>query len=240
MIDTTKPTHEKAMQSSESQGAMAPKNKTNRKNTAGLLFGLGLAVVVAGLPSCSYFNKKDKSDKETETYQACTSIADYRDYMKTYGNSGKYYKEAKNTVDRYVADSITKAESRERSLRKAEAEERENEFYGNCTTIAGCDKYLKEYPHGKYVEEVKAKKKELEKAADDKAKKQEDEMYNKCTTIAACDAYLKAYPQGRYLSAVKKKKAELEKKEADKKKNTNPAKVKKVDTGDKKVKVKKN
>ena len=87
---------------------------------------------------------------------------------------------------------------------------------------------------------MKAKKKELEKAADDKAKKQEDEMYNKCTTIAACDAYLKAYPQGRYLSAVKKKKAELEKKEADKKKNTNPAKVKKVDTGNKKVKVKKN
>lgn len=191
-------------------------NTTNRKLKTGLVLGLGLAVAVAGLSSCGgfSFNKdKNKSDADTEAYQACTSVADYRAYMNTYGTSGKFYKDAKNVVDRYVADSITKAQSRERANQKAEAEEREAEFFNNCTSIAACDKYLKEYPRGKYVDEVKAIKKELEKAADDKAKKVEDEMYNKCTTVAACDAYLKTYPQGRYVSAVKKKKAELEKKE---------------------------
>ena len=205
-------------------------NTTNRKSKVSLLLGLGLglAVVITGLSSCG------NSDKETEVYNACFSIADYRAYMNTYGSKGKYYKDAKNVVDRYVADSVEKAQTRERKWKREEAED---ECFKNCTTVAGCETYLKEYPQGKYVEAVIAKQKELEEA-NEKALKQENEMYSKCTTIAGCESYLKAYPQGRFVTEVQKMKAELEMKgqgNSGKKLTIKPDKKE----GDKKVGIKK-
>ena len=174
----------------------------NRKGNIGLLLGLGLsmAIVISGLSSCG--PKGNTKDKETAAYEACSSVSDYRGYINTYGTTGKYYKEAKNVVDRYVADSIDKAKTRDRKLQREEAEE---ECYKLCTTIEGCDNYLNRYPQGEYVEQVKAKKAELEKALG-----QEELMFAKCSTIEACAAYLKEYPKGKYVDQVKAKKAELE------------------------------
>lgn len=210
------------------QGECAPKNTTNRKNKASLLLGLGLgvAVMVAGLSSCGGGNKGN--DADTQAYKACSSVADYRAYMKNYGANGKFYKEAKNVVERYMADSAVKAEkafakeqAQERAEARAEAERKEDASYKNCTTVAACDAYLRAYPQGRYVDEVKAKKRELERKEAEQAQKKEDELYRNCTTIAGCDAYLRAYPQGKYVTEVKKKKAELEKKG-----NSQPNKVK--------------
>lgn len=210
------------------QGATAPKNSTNRKNKANLLLGLGLgvAVMVGGLSSCGHFNfKSEDNDSDTQAYKACSSVADYRAYMKSYGTNGKYYMDAKNVVDRYVADSIDKAQkaqakeqAEERAEARAEAERQEDASYKNCTTISACNAYLNAYPNGRYVNEVKAKKSELEKKVKEaeQSEKNEDEFYKKCTTVAACDAYLKAYPNGRYVAAVNKKKAELQKNESTK------------------------
>lgn len=174
----------------------------NRKGNIGLLFGLGLsmAIVISGLSSCG--PKGTTKDKETAAYEACSSVSDYRGYINTYGTTGKYYKEAKNVVDRYVADSIEKAKTREHKIQREEAEE---ECYKQCTTIEACDNYLNRYPQGAYVEQVKAKKAELEKALG-----QEELMFAKCTTVEACAAYLKEYPKGKYVDKVKAKKAELE------------------------------
>ena len=193
--------------------------KETKKSKAGLMLGLGLgvAVVAAGFSSCGGTNNK-KSNEETEAYKACTSIADYRAYMNKYGTKGIHYNDAKNVVDRYVADSAEKAVARNKAIQKAEAEEREDEFYMNCTSLAGCKKYLEEYPRGKYVDEVKELKAEFEKQASVKADKAEEEAYKKCTTIAGCNSYLKSYPNGKYAGVVNKKKADLEKKEAEAKK----------------------
>jgi len=205
------------------------KQETKKSKTGLLLgLGLGLSVVVVGLSSCDRFMKNNKNNEETEAFNACISIADYRAYMKQYGPKGIHYSDAKNVVDRYVADSLEKSVAREKALRKAEAEEREDEFYMNCTTIAACDKYLKEYPRGRYVAEVEEIKADLEKQAAVKAEKEEEEAYKKCTTIEGCKNYLKAYPNGKYASVVKKKKAELEKKEADAKKKETTTKKKEV------------
>ena len=92
----------------------------------------------------------------------------------------------------------------------AKAEKEEDMTFEKCTTIAVCNSYLKTYPQGRYVDEVKAKKAELEKKEQLEAEKKEDEAYRKCTTVAACDSYLKAYPKGRYVQEVKAKKTELE------------------------------
>ncbi len=213
------------------QGVSASKNTTCRRNKASLLLGLGLgiAVVVASLPSCGGTNNDNDSD--TQAYKACTSVADYRAYMKSFGSNGKYYKDAKNVVDRYVADSTAKAQkahakeqAQERAEAKAEAERKEDVSYKNCTTVADCDAYLKAYPNGRYVEEVKAKRRELEKKETELAQKKEDALYKNCNTVADCDAYLKAYPQGRYVKDVIKKKAELEKKGNQKTNKVKPQK----------------
>ncbi len=197
--------------------------RETRKSKAGLLLGLGLgaAVMVAGFSSCDglFKNNKNNKNNEEEAYNACASIADYRAYMSKYGPQGIHYNDAKNVIDRYVADSLEKAVARNKALRKAEAEEEEDELFMNCTTIATCDKYLKEYPRGRYVSEVMEIKAELEKEAAAKAEKEEEEAYKKCTTIEGCKKYLKAYPNGKYVTAVNKKKAELEKKESEEKKN---------------------
>lgn len=51
------------------------------------------------------------------------------------------------------------------------AKKQEDEMYSKCTTIAACDSYLKAYPQGRYVSEVKKKKAELEKKEEEKSGK---------------------------------------------------------------------
>lgn len=109
-----------------------------------------------------------------------------------------------------VADSIAKVQE---ALAQAEAQKKEDEAYAKCTTIKGCDIYLKAYPKGRYVEEVKAKKAELEAQAAEEALKKEDAAYKKCTTIDACEAYLKAYPNGRFVEEVKAKLQKMKQKQ---------------------------
>ena len=109
-----------------------------------------------------------------------------------------------------VVDSIAKAQE---ALAQAEAQKKEDEAYANCTTIKECDIYLKAYPKGRYVEEVKAKKAELEAQAAEEALKKEGAAYKKCTTIDACEAYLKAYPNGRFVEEVKAKLQKMKQKQ---------------------------
>ena len=154
---------------------------------------LAAAVALALLLLLLLKPKKVALDPDMETYQTCQTVQDYRHYIAYYGQHAQYYAEAKDFIDRYVADSL-------QHVNDSLAERKEDELYRECNTIAGCDAYLKAYPQGKYLDEVKSKKAELE----------EDLAYDKCTTIEGCDAYLKAYPQGRYVTQVKTKKTELE------------------------------
>ena len=169
-----------------------------------LLFG----ALVALLVGCNSAPKQKESNKDNEAFEACFSISDYRAYMKTYGSGGIHYNEAKNIVERYVADSIVKAEAREKANEKAEAEEKENEMYNNCNTISACDKYLKAYPNGRYVREVEMLKTEMELDA------------------AKADA-----EKARLEAEKAKKEAEKAKKEAEtNQKKTDPKKVVKIKT----------
>ena len=47
----------------------------------------------------------------------------------------------------------------------SEEEQKEDAAFKDCSTIAACEDYLKTYPEGRYVEEVRAKKAELEAKA---------------------------------------------------------------------------
>lgn len=111
-------------------------------------------------------------DPDTETYQACQTVQDYRYYITYFGLHAEHYAEAKDFIDRYVADSLQRVkdslaqvEAQLLAQQQTEAEQAENEAYGKCTTVAACDRYLKNYPQGRYVQEVRTKKAQLEAQA---------------------------------------------------------------------------
>ena len=209
-----------------------PKSKT------GLWVALGLMAAAAVLLVLLLKPKKEEPipiiDYDTEAYQACYNVNDYRTYIAEYGRNAHHYSEAKQFVDNYVADSTAKvqqalAEEQARQQAEAdaqvqaEAEQKEDEAYKKCTSVAACNSYLKAYPQGKYVEEVKAKKANLEEKAQQQAsekaeaearaqaeaEKMEETAYKKCATIEDCDNYLKNYPDGRYATEVRGKRSLL-------------------------------
>ena len=159
------------------QTVAVQQDSPKRKSKAGLFIGLGIGVAAIVAAVVLLFLLMPSPD--TEAFQECSSVNDYRSYMQTYGSKGHHYDEAKAIVDKYMADSTEKALEQERARQraeaeraKAEAEQKENESYNKCTTIAACDSYLKTYPEGRYVSQVKAKKEELEqKAAQEAAAK---------------------------------------------------------------------
>ena len=174
----------------------------------GLWIGIAAAAVVALLVFLLWpKNEPTLTDPDTQAYEACQTVADYRTYMRDYGRNALHYAEAQQFVKDFVTDSTAKAV--------------EDAAYGQCTSVAACESYLQAYPQGRYVAEVQAKKAELESVAYDENLKKEEATYRKCTTIAACDSYLATYPKGRYVQEVKAKKAELEAEaEAEKKEET--------------------
>ena len=120
---------------------------------------IGLAIAAAAVAVLVFM---PKSSPDTNAYQACQTVEDYRAYLSVYGENAKHYSEAKSFVDQYVADSLE-----QESQRKAmeEAKKAEDAAYSACTTITACDSYLEKYPDGRYVTQVQNKKAELEKNA---------------------------------------------------------------------------
>ncbi len=162
----------------ESKAKDQPTPKTNNdkpKSKIWPLVGMGAAALLVVVLLVLLSKPKQEPvtvDPETEAYEACQTIADYRAFMSYYGRQAKHYADAKAVVDRYVEDSIAKvqqalAEEQARQQAEAErqaqieAEKAEDDAYKKCTTIKACDKYLKDYPNGRYSEQVKKKRQEL-------------------------------------------------------------------------------
>ena len=147
------------------------------KSKKGLWIGLGIAaaVILALLLLLKPKQKPTPSYPDTQAYEACQTVADYRAYISDYGRNSMHYADAKAFVDQYVADSIGQArqaqamadaaqkEEAERQA-QAKAKKKEDDAYKKCTTIAACEYYLKSYPQGRYEAEVSKKKTELEQA----------------------------------------------------------------------------
>ena len=161
---------------------------------------------------------------------------------KKYSEAKKYFNEAKDCPDSnklaadewigkcntkiHKAEQLAQQQAEAEQKAQAEAEKEEDAAYKKCTTIAACDSYLKMYPQGRYLTEVRAKKAELKKQeaeakAEREVEQKEKAAYDKCTTIMACENYLKTYPQGRYVEEVKAKKWELFQKARDEAKEEN-------------------
>lgn len=142
-------------------------DSTRGKSKKGLWIGLGVAAVAVLL--LLLIKPKEElvvADPDTESYKACQTVEDYRDYLSNFGRNAMHYSEAKAFVDQYIADSTAKAQhvlaQIEAQQKAAEAERKEDAAYKKCTTISACNSYLQNYPTGRYVTEVKKMKAELE------------------------------------------------------------------------------
>ena len=102
-----------------------------KSGKAGLWIFLAVlvAVIVGVMINAGVF--EPKVDQETEWYNNCRTVSDYRNYISYYGRSGKYYYEAQSFVSRYVTDSTNKAqkaaadaEARRQAEAKAEADQK--------------------------------------------------------------------------------------------------------------------
>jgi len=154
-----------------------PNDKPGNKKALWIGIGISAAVVVALLLLLIPKPAPTPTGPDTQAYEACQTVADYRTYISDYGRNSLHYADAKAFVDQYVADSIEQARQaqaladaaqKEEADRQAqaEAEKKEAAAYKKCTTIEGCNAYLKAYPKGRYVDDVNKTKAELEAQAE--------------------------------------------------------------------------
>lgn len=80
--------------------------------------------------------------------------------------------------------------------------------FEKCTTISACGYYLKNYPDGRYVEQVRQIRAELIKASINVAK--DDSIYNNCIAEEDFREYVKNNPYGRHIAQAKAMLAQLE------------------------------
>lgn len=202
------------------------KRATDKKPVSNWLPLLAVLLLVAvGLTFLLKDKKPVPVDHDTKAFEACQSVTDFRAYLAEYGPDALHYAEAKAFVENCEADSAQKALERKREAdakaAQTDLDNRERKAYEACTSIGACDRYLRVYPNGRYVTQVKTMKAQFEEQerdaeaeaqakAEAKSQQKEDEAYRRCSTIQACEEYLKDYPYGRYKADVQAKKSLLE------------------------------
>ena len=129
------------------------------------------------------------TDPDTQAYDSCQTVYDYRAYINQYGQEAKHYSEAQAYVEQWVADSIATADSLALVMQEAMAlaqaqQQAEDDAYKKCTTIEGCERYLKDYPQGRYVEEVIAKRKGTELQPNENSGKSQKTEDRRASTLS--------------------------------------------------------
>ena len=132
----------------KSDGSDSSDNPKN-KSKLGLWIGLALAAVVGVIVALN------RPDKDAEWYNKCHSVADYRGYVSYYGKNAKHYYEAKYFIDRYVADSTSKAQ---KAQAEAEAKAKAKAEYEAQEKATAQAKAKKEAEAKKKAEEETKKK----------------------------------------------------------------------------------
>ncbi len=94
-----------------SAGVSTGSTTAKPKPKKGLWIGLGIAAAVFLL--VLLLKPKPEpipTDPDTQAYEACQTVADYRAYMSDYGRNALHYDEAKSHVEQHMADSVAKVQ----------------------------------------------------------------------------------------------------------------------------------
>ena len=132
--------------------------------------------------------------------QAQTECESMLDAANKYYNEGKYDKAAKmyqliqEECDSNYGGAAVKLTDCNHKLK-------EDEDYEKCTTISACNYYLKNYPDGRYINQVQSVRAELIKASVNVA--EDDNAYNNCVTEEDFREYMAHNPYGRHIAQAK-------------------------------------
>ena len=94
------------------------------KTAAGAVVAVVFAIVLWPKPSV---------DPDTQAYEACQTVDDYRAYMRDYGHNALHYADAKKFVDDHVADSMSKAQQ-QRTQRQLQQQPQSSSSAGTSST----------------------------------------------------------------------------------------------------------
>ena len=115
----TAPQRDKTHNDKSGNGPAAPDSSPDNTKKRGLIWvALGVAVLAALLV---LLLRPKAVDADTQAYQSCQSVEDYRAYMRDYGRNAKHYAEAQRVVDKHVVDSAARAQQ---ALAAAEAQQK--------------------------------------------------------------------------------------------------------------------
>ena len=117
---TPTPTHRAASNIQSSNAQEKPKGKK------GLWIGLAVIAAVVALVVLLLKPKKEEISLDTQAFNACQTVQDYRSYISNYGRYAEHYAEANKFVDDYMADSSAKAQQ-QIAQKQAEAEAKAKE-----------------------------------------------------------------------------------------------------------------
>lgn len=93
------------------------KDKTVKMST--YFISLAALIAVFGI----FFLARPKPvDPDAKAFEACKTADDYRAYMRSFGTNALHYAEAKDFVDKYVADSMLVADSMQKAKEQARVE----------------------------------------------------------------------------------------------------------------------
>lgn len=166
---------------SESSEHAETSENSKKKSKLGLWIGLAVAAVAIGV-----IVVLNRPDKDTEWYNNCNSVADYRGYVSNYGKDGKHYNEAKSFIDRYVADSTNKAQKAQAEAEaKAKAKaEQEAKAKKEAEAKAKKEKEAQEKAEANAKKEAEAKAKKMkEDEAKPKKEAEAKAFTNKTFTV---------------------------------------------------------
>jgi hypothetical protein len=141
--------------------------------------------------------KYGKRQREENDYKRCITIEACDYYLKIYPN-GKYVSQVQKRKEEIKNDESIKIRNKDRRIII------EDSLYNICTSLAHCENYLRRYPDGRHVLEVRKKKDYFEGI------RSEEDAYRACNTMSRCRTYMAKYPGGKYYEAVSAKMDSLE------------------------------
>ena len=203
------PVVEETPQSRPYSDPMPSDDKGGGVNKKPILIILGTVLLLAGIGL--YFLLG--SNPEKREFDKCETIEQYEEYIKNYGEEGKYYDQAVNKIAELKRENPSSSDEKDQDKPKVNGsddeakaaqkveEEKEMEALKKIRNIADCDAYLKDFPDGKYVEDVKTMKSNFE----------DDECFGRCNNLKDYRYYKSKYPKGRHVAEAEKEINKLEK-----------------------------
>ena len=102
-----------------------PNDKQKSKKTLWVVFSIKIIWIVVGIMVALLVfslwpkNEPAPTDPDTQAYEACQTVSEFRAYIAHFGSDAKHYADAKQFVDKFVSDSIAQVEAKQKEAKRS-------------------------------------------------------------------------------------------------------------------------